>query len=320
MDTPTPPTLGAALASQWASADTAACLLAIVAQTVMFLHSNSTWERLMEFCHIALEGALLVVSVGGCSRRQRRYRTPLAVAARLSIMLLEPWMVDAVLMLQPPAALAMAPAEAAGCSGGSAGGSAWRALASLGSTIRAAVLLALPVSWLHGCLGTAMGFQLPPVLHATLHAFAVAALLLRTPAGGDAPACLSACLAAQSAGLPCAALQRMQHAAYQPPLPSPAACRQYVAGHPSNGRVAAAAYWLLQQAASLLCLGSREHLKQVSASKSDCEKCTAVAWALQVGGMPSALHPQCAAVAAFSRLSTGACRLQHACTFARLKQ
>ena len=47
--------------------------------------------------------------------------------------------------------------------------------------------------------------------------------------------------------------------------------------------MAGAAYWLLQQAASLLCLGCREHLEQVSAAKSDCDKCTAVAWALQVG-------------------------------------
>ena len=186
MDAPAPPTLAAALAREWARTDTATCVLAIAAQTVMIYHSKSPWERLVEFCLIALEGALLVLSVGGSRRRQRRYRTPLAVAVRLSVMLLEPWLVDTVLMMQPTAAAAAAGGSSSG------GGGAWRALASLGSTVRAAVLLALPVSWLHACLGTAMGWQLPPVLHATLHASAVAALLPRTPAGGLR---LHACLA-----------------------------------------------------------------------------------------------------------------------------
>lgn len=59
-------------------------------------------------------------------------------------------------------------------------------------------------------------------------------------------------------------------------------CKQFVDSHPHNAGVAAAAYWVLQQLTSVLCLGSRSALEDAADSSSDCDKCVAVAWAMQV--------------------------------------
>ena len=64
MDTPAPP-WAAALAIEYARADSTACVLAIAVQLIMFAHSNARRERLMEIWSIALEAALLVLSIGG---------------------------------------------------------------------------------------------------------------------------------------------------------------------------------------------------------------------------------------------------------------
>lgn len=50
-----------------------------------------------------------------------------------------------------------------------------------------------------------------------------------------------------------------------------------------NARVAEAAHWVLRHAASFLCLGAREHLAAAAGLVGPVEKCTAVAWTLEVG-------------------------------------
>lgn len=113
---------------------------------------------------------------------------------------------------------------------------------SLGGTLRSLFLLLLPLAWVDGCLVAAVAWPLPPLAHLLLQTVGVGMLMWRAPTG----------------------------------------CAQYVAQHSSNGRVVHALYWVLRQLASLLCLGTREHLAAAATAASDTEQCTAVVWALQV--------------------------------------
>ena len=63
-------------------------------------------------------------------------------------------------------------------------------LATVGSVVRAAVLLLIPLAWLQGCLAGAMGMQLPPLQQAAVQTLTVLLLARRAPAG----ACLGAML------------------------------------------------------------------------------------------------------------------------------
>lgn len=79
----------------------------------------------------------------------------------------------------------------------------------------------------------------------------------------------------------CSALNTLPPCDLPLPLPS-AACRQYVALHPANVRVASALYFVIQQVASLLCLGCRVPLEAVAQDACPCAKCIAVVWSLEV--------------------------------------
>ncbi|PSC70287.1 hypothetical protein C2E20_6286 [Micractinium conductrix] len=133
------------------------------------------------------------------------------------------------------------PAAAAAAGGGGAVAVVGSMLAFVGAHARAAVLLAAPVAWLHGSIGASAGWPLPPLLHLAHHTVATAFVLRRAPR----------------------------------------VCRQYVVHHPANARTASAAFWLLQQVVSTLCLGTRLPLEAAAELLSDCERCTAVVWALQ---------------------------------------
>lgn len=109
------------------------------------------------------------------------------------------------------------------------------------STLRAVMVLLLPLAWVDGSMVAGVGLPLPPAVHAVLHTACIAALMRRAPA----------------------------------------ACMQYVAQHPSNARVARAAYGALQQLASLLCVGTRMHLAAAAEAASDAEQCVAVVWGLE---------------------------------------
>lgn len=67
---------------------------------------------------------------------------------------------------------------------GSCGATGW--LAAVGGTARALVMLLIPVAWLPGSLGSAMGMQLPPLQHLALHGLSLLLLAHRTPAGRHA--------------------------------------------------------------------------------------------------------------------------------------
>lgn len=81
--------------------------------------------------------------------------------------------------------------------------------------------------------------------------------------------------------LACDAFRLMSFLSLSNPLLC-AVCKQFVEGHPHNARAAAAAYWLLQQVTSCVCLGTREHLAAAAEASNVCQKCVAVAWAVQV--------------------------------------
>lgn len=106
---------------------------------------------------------------------------------------------------------------------------------------RAAALLVVGVCWLQACLGASTGFQLPPALHLALHGAAVARFCFRAPD----------------------------------------ACALYIEAHPSHRQLTAALYWVLRQAASVVLLGTREHLAAAAERASDVDKCTAVVWSLE---------------------------------------
>lgn len=82
---------------------------------------------------------------------------------------------DAIGMLHPGG-----PPAAAAC-----GAAGW--LAAVGGIMRALVMLLMPVAWLPGCLGQAMGLQLPPLQHLALQGLSVLLLAWRAPAGAAGP-------------------------------------------------------------------------------------------------------------------------------------
>lgn len=69
-----------------------------------------------------------------------------------------------------------------------------------------------------------------------------------------------------------------------PHCPLAAVCSKFVGCGAANCSVVGAAYELLKQATSALCLGSSRRLEAATAASSDGQKCTAVVWALQVRG------------------------------------
>ncbi|KAI7845339.1 hypothetical protein COHA_001046 [Chlorella ohadii] len=102
-------------------------------------------------------------------------------------------------------------------------------------------MLLIPVAWVPGCLGAAMGMQLPPLQHLALHGLTLLLLARRAPT----------------------------------------ACAQYVGLQPCSGKVVGAAYKVLQSAISLVAPGSNRRLAAAAETASDVQQCTAVAWALQ---------------------------------------
>lgn len=147
-------------------------------------------------------------------------------------------------------------------------------------------MLAVPVSWLHACLGTCWGWQLPPLEHAILQTCSVGILLRRAPLGAPCSVACSlvvACSARRLGWLPASACMFAPATVRLQP-PTAAVCKQFVSLHPAHARVVGAAYWLLQQATALLCLGSRQHLETAAEGSSECQQCVAVVWALQVRG------------------------------------
>lgn len=82
----------------------------------------------------------------------------------------------------------------------------------------------------------------------------------------------------------CAALPALQacQSTAAAPAPAAAACGDFVAQHPSNAAVVRMMYAALRQAASLLCVGTREHLAAAGQAASAACQCTVVVWALEV--------------------------------------
>jgi len=65
-----------------------------------------------------------------------------------------------------------------------------------------------------------------------------------------------------------------------------AACQAFLADGQANRRLVAVLYWLLRHVASMLFLGTRESLAAAAAASSEVDRCVAVVWALEVGGVP----------------------------------
>ncbi|PSC74326.1 aminoacyl tRNA synthase complex-interacting multifunctional 1-like [Micractinium conductrix] len=108
-------------------------------------------------------------------------------------------------------------------------------------TLRSLLLLLVPLAFVDGGMIAAFGFPLPPAAHLLVHSLVVGFLMRRTPA----------------------------------------ACAQYVGGDGSNALVVRALYGVMQQLASLLCLGSRPALAAAADASTDQQQCTAVVWALE---------------------------------------
>ncbi|PRW61538.1 MAP3K epsilon kinase 1-like isoform X2 [Chlorella sorokiniana] len=241
------------LARGWACGDTTASLLAICYQLVQMTHT-SWFEKGVEAFAICMEALLIYQCAqlkrcsgqhAGTAAQQRRrllLRTLLVGCVRASAIIVVPQLVDLV--------HAMAPGLAPGASCSDAGllasctrAAGARACASSVAThLRGLVMLLLPVAWVHALLGAAIGWQLPPLESALLQTTAVALLLRRAPA----------------------------------------ACRRFTDLHPANARVASALYFVIQQVASLLCLGTRTPLEAVAHDSDSCAKCIAVVWSLEV--------------------------------------
>ena len=136
----------------------------------------------------------------------------------------------------------------------------------------------------------AFGFPLPPAAHLLVHSLVVGFLMRRTPAGAavgsiakdasQGPVPVTCPTAAPA--LPChpGLASNVRLPAGRPP--TPAACAQYVGGDGSNALVVRALYGVMQQLASLLCLGSRPALAAAADASTDQQQCTAVVWALEV--------------------------------------
>ena len=109
------------------------------------------------------------------ARYARAWRTPMVVAIRTALTLI-PLAFDTLRAMQPSAVASAAV--------GAAGGAA--------STLRAILLLLLPLAWVDGCTVSAVGLPLPPLLHAVLQSLCVALLMRRAPTGalGAAVACV----------------------------------------------------------------------------------------------------------------------------------
>ena len=160
----------------------------------------------------------------------------------------------------------------------SCGAAGW--LAALGGSARALVMLLIPVAWVPGCLGAAMGMQLPPLQHLALHGLTLLLLARRAPTG----ACRGTCCmrgACRESMVPWTALCDCISPILLPtclPLVR-AACAQYVGLQPCSGKVVGAAYKVLQSAISLVAPGSNRRLAAAAETASDVQQCTAVAWA-----------------------------------------
>ncbi|KAI7837989.1 hypothetical protein COHA_008171 [Chlorella ohadii] len=243
-----------ALARGWARGDTAASLLAILYQAVQMSHT-SWFERGVEGFAICLELLLIYLCLhlrrcsgrsAGTARQQRRrllLRTLLAALLRVSAIIVVPRLVDLVHAMAP----GLSPRSTNGIKSSllascTRAAGARACAASVAAHLRGLVMLLLPVSWVHALLGAAIGWQLPPVEHLLLQTAATALLLRRAPA----------------------------------------ACRQFTDLHPANGRVASALYFVIQQVAALLCLGSRVPLEAVAQDACPCAKCIAVVWSVEV--------------------------------------
>lgn len=186
--------LGESLRQQWARLDVVSCIAAACLQMVMFAHAGSARECAAEVVNFVQVLALLALHSGGAAARLRRRSPVLRELLALSIrgvgLVLVPHTMDILGAMQPnlhpPAAT-----TAAGMSSAAPGQGPAALVASLGSHLRSLILLALAVCWVHACIGAAIGWQLPPVLHAAVHTCCVAALFWRAPQGEGCalPAC-----------------------------------------------------------------------------------------------------------------------------------
>lgn len=180
------PTLGEALRWQWQRLDVVSCVAAASLQLVMFIRSSSVRHCTPEAFNFLQVLALLALHSSDAAARLRQrlpaLRTLLVIGIRAVGLVLVPHAMD-ILGAMSPDLLPPAAPKAASISGIGEERGPWATLATLGSLVRSLILLALAVCWVHACIGAAVGWQLPPVLHALLHTTCVAALFWRAPRG-----------------------------------------------------------------------------------------------------------------------------------------
>ena len=306
---PAPPvtlTLQQAMTLRWARADVNS--LALVALIELAIFAAGLAHGTLSALGVAgtavvlgLNAASLALAARHARAYAARWRLPLMTATRAANMLLWPAAVDLLSVMTgrplPASAAAAAAAAAAPVTGG------W--LAAAAYYARAAALFVIPVAGVHACQLTALYFQLPPVAHAAVQAASVAALMRRAPTGEPphrparrptlpVSACprlpgSPACCLAGLLPLPGPPAPRQPRGPSQaasacsiPPPCGTAACAQFVSMHPTHARLAEAAHWVARHLAALACPGTWPTLEAAAEVAGPVEKCTAVAWTLEV--------------------------------------
>lgn len=162
------------------------------------------------------------------------------------------------------------------------GGGSQVALLKRASTLaHSAAVLLVSVCRLDGTFGCTIGLQLPPLLHLLLQVAAVGAAAWRTPQGAQVVVCSAAGIRVAVCGHPLAdALLARRHLS--------AVCDQYAARHPANTQLVSAAYVTMQQVSTVLLPGTGGVFMWSADHSSPAQKCTAVAWSLQVRGSSTA--------------------------------